>query len=127
MAKSRALSRRKITGGRYRTNRKKKVYDMASEPTLTKLAKLSTKKITIRGGYIKSRLLASDIVNIYDPKNKKYKKAKIITIVENPANQHFVRRNIMTKGTIIETELGKARITSRPGQENTINAVLLQQ
>ena len=46
-------------------------------------------------------------------------------VVENPANRHFVRRNIMTKGTVIETEKGKARITSRPGQDGTINAVLI--
>jgi small subunit ribosomal protein S8e len=45
--------------------------------------------------------------------------------VENQANIHYVRRNIINKGAIIETNLGKARVTSRPGQTGTINAVLL--
>ena len=52
-------------------------------------------------------------------------KTEIISVVENPANIHYVRRNIMTKGAIIETELGKAKITSRPGQTGTINAILI--
>ena len=55
----------------------------------------------------------------------KIEKLKITAVVENPANRHFVRRNIITKGTVIETEKGKARITSRPGQEGVINAILI--
>jgi len=125
MAKSKLFSKRKPSGGRYRAFRKKKVKDIASEPTLTKLGKSKLKKIRIHSAFIKIRTLTSDTANIYDPKSKKYKKAKIITIVENPANRHYVRRNIMTKGTIIETEMGKAKITSRPGQEGTINAILI--
>lgn len=31
----------------------------------------------------------------------------------------------MNKGAIIETKIGKARITSRPGQSGTINAILI--
>ena len=37
-----------------------------------------------------------------------------------------VRRNILTKGAIIETDAGKAKITNRPGQEGTVNAVLVE-
>ena len=47
------------------------------------------------------------------------------TVLENPANRHYVRRNIITKGTIVDTEKGKAIITSKPGQEGCINAKLL--
>ena len=52
------------------------------------------------------------------------KKAKIISVAENKASRHFLRRNIITKGAVIETELGKAKVTSRPGQHGVINAVL---
>jgi small subunit ribosomal protein S8e len=48
-----------------------------------------------------------------------------MTIAENPSNRNFARRSIMTKGTVIETSAGKARITNRPGQEGAINAVLI--
>ena len=64
-------------------------------------------------------------MNVVDPKTKSSKKVKIKTITENPANRNFVRRNIITKGAVIETELGKAKITGRPGQDAAINAVLL--
>ena len=37
----------------------------------------------------------------------------------------LVRRNIITKGSIVETKLGKAKVTCRPGQEGSVNGVLL--
>ena len=126
MAISQERSRRKSTGGRYRTLKKKKSYELGSLPAYTKLAK---KKIIGKrglGGSIKLRVLASETANVYNSKEKKYEQLKIITIVENPANRHFVRRNIMNKGAIIKTEKGNARITSRPGQSGVINAVLIE-
>jgi len=59
-------------------------------------------------------------------RTKKYSKVKIKNVVENPANRHFVRRNILTKGTVVDTDKGKAKITNRPGQEGSINAVLVE-
>jgi len=56
----------------------------------------------------------------------KYKQAKIISVEENPADSHFVRRNIITKGALIQTDLGKAVVTSRPGQTGVINAKLIE-
>ena len=92
---------------------------------MTGLAEKKSISMRTIGGHLKFRMLQVNIANVYDPKTKKHFKASIKTIVENPANRHYVRRNIMTKGTIIETDKGKARIVNRPGQENAINAVLL--
>ena len=50
---------------------------------------------------------------------------KIETVKDNKANLHYMRRNILTKGAVIKTELGDARITNRPGQDGVINAILL--
>ena len=47
------------------------------------------------------------------------------TVTENPANKNYVRRNYLTKGAVVTTELGKAKITNRPGQDGCINAVLV--
>jgi small subunit ribosomal protein S8e len=69
--------------------------------------------------------MTADVAYVIDPKTNKTTKTEIISVVENPANIHYVRRNIITKGAIIETKLGKARIASRPGQSGTINAVLI--
>jgi len=126
MARSQKRSKRKSTGGKYVAGRKKRLNELGGVPTLTKLAERKAKKIRISGGNIKQRLLSSDTANVVDPKTKKAKVVKIKSVTENPANRHYVRRNILTKGTIIETELGKAKITSKPGQEGTINAVLVK-
>lgn len=126
MALTSSRPRRKITGGRYVAYRKKRVFELRREPTLTKLAAKKVMKLRGIGGSKKTVLMSSDTANVYNPKTKKYSKAKIKTIVENAANRHFIIRNIITKGTVIETDLGKAKVTSRPGQEGTINAVLLQ-
>jgi len=125
MAVTHKRAKRKASGGRYISFRKKRIFETGSLPTLTKLKERKSKTVRTKGGSVKFRLLGENIANVYDPKTKKCSKVKIKNIVENPANRHFVRRNIMTKGTIIETEKGKAKITNAPGQENVVNAILI--
>ncbi|NOR77955.1 MAG: hypothetical protein GQ523_05955 [Methanophagales archaeon] len=43
----------------------------------------------------------------------------------NPTNPFFARRNITTKGAVIETEIGDAVVTSRPDQDGIVNARLM--
>lgn len=126
MAKWHGRSLKKPSGGRKWASRKKRRREMGSELVETKLG--PTKRIERRalGGYIKTSLLGADVANVVDPKTCKAKKSKILTVVENPADPHFVRRNVLTKGAIIETELGRARVTNRPGQSGSIDAVLLE-
>ena len=69
--------------------------------------------------------LTTNAAYIVDQKTGKTTKTEITSVIENSANIHYIRRNIMNKGAIIDTKLGKAKITSRPGQSGTINAVLL--
>ena len=126
MALKKKKKKRKASGGRYKSYRKKKQREMSGPASLTKLEERRIKMLRVRGSNQKKRLLSTNIANVFDPKQKKYQKTKIKTITENPANRHFVRRNIMTKGTIIDTEAGKARITSRPGQDGTVNAILVK-
>ncbi len=125
MSKTSSRPKRKATGGRYIPYRKKKLHEIAREPTLTKLGELKRKILRGKGSNKKLISLSNNIINLYDPKSKKYKKVKIKTIIETPSNRHFVRRNIITKGTIVDTEIGKAKITNRPGQEGTLNGVLI--
>ena len=125
MAISQARARRKQTGARYKAYRKKRQYELGREPSFTKLGKKRAQVIRTMGNNKKLRLLGADTANLFDPKSKSFKQAKIKTITDNPANSHFIRRNIITKGSVIDTELGKAKITSRPGQDGVINAVLI--
>ncbi len=118
-------SKRKPSGGRLRPYRKKRQYELGRRPSLTKIGEKNVViKIRTMGNNEKNRLVEATTINLLDPKTKKYSQAKLKTVLENPANRHFVRRNIMTKGTIVETDKGKAKILSRPGQDGVINAVL---
>ncbi len=117
--------KRSPRGSRYKKYRDYKKHELGRLPSLTGLGKKRIQKIRILGGKRKLRLLSEEYVNVVDPKTKKAQKTKIKNTIENPANRHFVRRNIMTKGAIIETEAGKAKITSRPGQDGVVNAVLV--
>ena len=119
-------SKRTASGSRYKAFRKTKYYEIGRKPLLTKVGTLRTRTDKTKGNTTKQRVLQADIANIYDSKTKKYVKAAVTTVVESPANRNYVRRNIITKGTIIETNLGKARVTNRPGQEGAINAVLVK-
>ena len=71
------------------------------------------------------RLLRCEFANATDLKSGITKETKIITVKENPANPFFARRNITTKGAVIETELGDAVVTNRPGQDGIVNAKLI--
>ena len=120
-------SKRKVSGGRYIKAGQKRLAQKGNIPTLTKLAATKLKQVKSRGGNSKERLIYADVANVFDKESNKYKKVKILNIVDNPANRNFVRRNIITKGTVMETEAGKAVVTSRPGQESVVNAVLISE
>ena len=125
MAIVQARSKRKASGGRYTSTLSKRKHMIGRLAAMTKVGVAKLKLVRTKGGGEKAKLFSIDVANVLDPKTKKATKAKIKNVVENPANRYFVRRNIITKGTIIETEKGKAKVTSRPGQDGTVNAVLI--
>ena len=118
-------SRRKSTGGRYKRPNVKRLGRLGRLPVLTKLGTRKRKSIRVIGGNYKSKMLAEDKVNVFDPKTKKHEVLTISNVVESPANRHYVRRNVMTKGSIVETPKGRVQITSRPGQGVVLNGKLL--
>ncbi len=117
--------RKKSTGGKLTQSRSKRRYELGREPTMTRIGGTSRKVQRGLGGNTKAILMLASEANVYDPKAKTTAKSKIVTVKANPANPHYVQRNILNKGTVIQTEAGEARITSRPGQDGVINAVLL--
>ena len=125
MAISQFRSRRKKSGGRY-ISRTKKMKNKGREPFLVTMSALRRKKERIRSGNIKYKLLSTNIVTVYDPKEKKHFQATIESVIESPSNQNYIRRNIMTKGSLIKTDKGIARITSRPGQEGSLSGVMVK-
>jgi small subunit ribosomal protein S8e len=119
-------SLRKPSGGRYTATNTKRLAQKGNLPTHTKVGEQVSKTSKTKGGGLKTRLLLADKVNLFDPSTRKYSIESIKTVTENPANRHFVRRNIITKGSVIDTSKGKARVTNRPGQEGMVNAVLIK-
>ncbi|ACS33148.1 30S ribosomal protein S8e [Thermococcus gammatolerans] len=120
-------SLKKPSGGRIVLARKKRKRELGREPANTRVAEEREKRKIIRtyGGNRKVRLVEALYANVFE--GGKGRKVKILNVVENPANRQYARRNIITKGAIIETEIGKAVVTSRPGQDGVVNAVLLKE
>ncbi len=116
---------RKVTGGRIRPHRKKRKRELGREPVLTKIGEEERKKVRTKGGGLKVKVVKALFANVYNPKEKKTKKVKILDVVKNEANPQFTRSKIITKGCIIKTEIGLAKVTSRPGQDGVINARLI--
>ena len=72
-------------------------------------------------------MLAAEYANVVvDQKKNIVQKTKIITVTTNPADPNYVQRNLINKGATIQTELGNAIVTSRPGQDGAVNAVLIK-
>jgi small subunit ribosomal protein S8e len=119
------LHKRKRTGGRRRSPRKKRRFESGSFPTETVVGQPKTKVDRRRGGNVKVRLVRTDWVNVSDPSTGETKKVEIRRVLNSPSNVDYDRRGVMTKGTLLETPLGTARVTSRPGQSGVLNAILV--
>ncbi len=79
----------------------------------------------VMGGNVKISLRKVSKAIVTD-KNGKSKVAKILNVLSTPSNREYAKRNIITKGAIIQTSEGKARVTSRPGQDGVVNAILIE-
>jgi small subunit ribosomal protein S8e len=116
---------RKVTGGRRRPAQMKRRAEIGLAPADTHIGEDRRKVIRTYGGNDKVRAMRAAFANV-TASNGETKKVKIEKVEENGANPNYVRRNLLTKGAIIKTEIGRARIMSRPGQDGIINALLLE-
>jgi len=118
---------KKITGGKKRRHRKVRKYELGSYPTDTKVAEKDVRRNErVFGGNIKTRLKYAAYANVLDPESKTCRKVRVVQVLEVPSNPELARRGIIHKGAIIMTEIGKAVVTSRPGQDGVINAILIK-
>ena len=134
MALWQGKSNRKPTGGRLVANKGKRKFEIGrekqftriGEKQFTRIGEQSLKQYRGAGGSVKVGMLSAQYANVVDKKTNTVKKVKILTVKSNPADPNYVQRNIMNKGATITTEIGDAVVTSRPGQDGAINAVLLE-
>jgi len=120
-----SLRKRKRTGGRKRVYRVKRNFEKGSFPAETTLGEPKRRNTRGHGGKIKTKVLSDKYASVTDPKSGKTEKTEILRVVKNRANVDYNRRGVITKGAEIETGLGLARVTSRPGRDGAINAILI--
>ncbi len=120
-----SLRKRKLSGGKKRAYRSKKKYEAGGFPAETTLGEPRRKTTRGMGGIRKIKVLAEKFASVTDPKSGKAEKTAITRVVKNGANVDYNRRGVITKGAEIETALGLAKVTSRPGSDGVINAVLI--
>jgi small subunit ribosomal protein S8e len=117
---------RKTSGGRKRPHRHVRKYELGRFPTLTVVSSTEKRvKVRARGGNVKVKVRRAAYANVVNPADGSSRKAKILRVAETSANREYARRIIIVKGAIIETEIGLAKVTSRPGQDGVINAILI--
>ena len=114
----------KITGGRRHPLRSRRKYEIDRYPNEALVGEQITITRKVRGKNVKTAIKTIDSVNIAI--DSKIKKVKIIKVLENGTNNDYKRRGIISKGAILETEEGKCRVVSRPGQHGTVNAILVK-
>ena len=120
------LATSKITGGRRHPLRIRRKYETDRFPNEPINGAQVTVTRNVRGKNTKTGLKSVDFVNL-STGEAKVKKTKILKVLENATNNDYQRRGIITKGAILETQEGKCRVVSRPGQSGTVNAVLIKE
>jgi len=118
-------SNRTNTGSRLRRFRSKRKYEMGRTPTETLMGETKRRIVDSRGKVKKTPALRIKLANVTDPAKGVTFRAEIQDVETNPANMDYQRRKVITRGTIIKTTKGRARVTNRPGQDGILNAVLI--
>jgi small subunit ribosomal protein S8e len=122
--KDQGRSTRRRTGGRRRPKRDKRKHELGSEPTETQVGDSKLKTVDARGTTEKVRAMKTDTASVATDDG--VVAAEITNVVENPADPNYARRNIITRGAKLDTAEGTVRVTSRPGQDGQVNAVLVE-
>ncbi len=120
------MKKRKMSGGRRTASRSRRSFERNRYASETIIGEFDQVKRDVRGKRFKIGLKRIDYLNVVDPSTGKVFRTKIIKAIRNPANRDYERRGVITKGVSLETEKGVVRVTSRPGQEGVVNAILLE-
>ncbi len=119
------LATSKLTGGRRHPLRIRRKYEIDRYPNEALIEAQETVTRKVRGKNNKTALKTIDFVNLAIP-GSKVKKTKILKVLENPTNNDYKRRGIITKGAVLEIQEGKCKVVSRPGQSGVVNAIIIK-
>jgi small subunit ribosomal protein S8e len=122
---------RKLSGGRLRASSKKKKRGLSRPNTLTTIVgekeEIRTKIVRTLGGNKKTRLYRTNVVNALDKETGKTSQATVTDVLENAASNEFRRRDIITKGSILETSAGNVKVTNKPSKEGFVNGIIIKE
>jgi small subunit ribosomal protein S8e len=116
---------RKYTGGRKVPLRGRRKYEIDRYPNEAVVGTTEMVSRRTRGNNFKFALKSAEFANVSNKLSKTTKRLKIIRVIKNPANKDYERRGVISKGALFETEEGIAKVVSRPGQDGSVNAVLI--
>ncbi len=121
------IRKRKHTGGLIKHTRSRRSDEKDTFSVDTLLGDHSVRIKSSRGGNIKVSLVSDNSVNVIDKSTNTIKKTSINRVLKNPSNRDYERRGVITRGAILDTELGKVRVLSRPGQTGIIDGILINE
>ncbi len=119
------LKTSKITGGHRHPLKSRRKFHIDRFPNEALMGEQTTVTRKTRGNNRKTAMKTANAVNIVIADGK-IKSSEIVKVLENQTNNDYQRRGIITKGAIVETKDGKCKIVSRPGQDGTLNGILLK-
>ncbi|CAG9316557.1 unnamed protein product [Blepharisma stoltei] len=96
--------KRRKTGGRMPIHKKKRAFEKARQPAMTKLGAKRIHLVRGRGGNNKYRALRLDAGNYSWASQNVTIKTRILWVVYNATNNELVRTNTITKNTILEVD-----------------------
>jgi small subunit ribosomal protein S8e len=120
MSKTTAPSLRKQGGGIKGVRRTKRKSESIGISVPIQIGEKKSKVYRGLGGSRRTLLLRVIEGNMLDPKTKKFSKVKLISVKENKANRAYARRNIITKGCVVETSEGNGIVINRPGKSGQV-------
>ena len=119
------LKTSKITGGKRHPLKSRRKFQIDRYPNEALIGEQLTVTRKTRGNNRKTSIKTANVVNI-SLGNGKIKNSELIKVLENQTNNDYQRRGVITKGAIVETKDGKCKIVSRPGQDGTLNGILIK-
>ncbi|CAH9074259.1 unnamed protein product [Cuscuta epithymum] len=100
-----SMHKRRATGGKKKSWRKKRKYELGRQPANTKISSNKTvRRVRVRGGNVKWRALRLDTGNYSWGSEAVTRKTRILDVVYNASNNELVRTQTLVKSAIVQVD-----------------------
>ncbi|KAK9906769.1 hypothetical protein WJX75_007629 [Coccomyxa subellipsoidea] len=100
-----SLHKRRLTGGKQKTWRKKRKFELGRQPANTKLSSnVTVRRVRVRGGNFKFRALRLDSGNFSWGSEAVTRKTRVLDVVYNASNNELVRTQTLVKSAIVQVD-----------------------